>query len=147
MANLTCTEWLDYVCSDYKTCCTSVSICSSLFPWSCKFWRFISMTNNRLSCSCSQNSPGLPWVWDKKKACEYLKPANLTELHSKNKPQYSSEGLSWEWTPPIDALTHWTASALTSSLQPDPEFTESSDWSLQSQVWHDWSILDQSSIN
>ncbi len=45
---------------------TSVSICSSLFPWSCKRSRFISMTNNRLSCSCSQNTPGLPWVWDGK---------------------------------------------------------------------------------
>ncbi len=45
---------------------TSVSICSSLFPWSCKRSRFISMTNNRLSCSCSQKTPGLPWVWDGK---------------------------------------------------------------------------------
>lgn len=133
---------------------TSVSICSSLFPWSCNRSSFISMTNNRLSCSCSQNSPGLPWVWDEKTdAAEYynyLKHALTIDLHSHNKPQYFSEGLSWVWTPPLCALTRWTASALMSALQSDPEFIESSDQSFQSQVWHDWldvgSILDQFSI-
>lgn len=112
------------------------------------------MTNNRLSCSCSQNSPGLPWVWnentDEAEHYSHLKHALTIHLHSPNKPRYFSEGLSWAWTPPLCALTRWTASALTSALQSDPEFIESSDQSLQSQVWHEWidvgTILDQFSI-